>query len=315
MLGGSGAIALAITGGLIAARAAAPASEPAPAIEVVGPCGDATTLERRLAALSPEPTVSLTAAHLQIEQRDEVFWARLRFEIGGTPHERTLSAESCEALLEASALVIGLSLGGEPPDQGPADGDDPPPASGVDAPPDLSSARPAVRVGLGGGLAVGILHVVHPLLTAGVGVKGARWYAGVDALYLVPRWANVTPEIRTHVQMVGAAARGCPQWSAWQQRLEIPVCAGLAAGLALGRGEGASIRGRRGRGPWVAATVGPRLRLRARWGGDLWIATELVVPLLRLNFIIDSIGPACCELPLGVMIGLGGAWSGRRRQN
>ncbi len=314
-------------------------SRSTPNVVVDGSCEDAAALRQQLRAALPEAPGALTV-ELAVAADDTIQHGRLSFELDGVPHQRSLSAESCGALYEASALVIALAIQPGPhigldesasgasavpepePEPEPVESSDapeslPPPVPTTDPEPNgtneafPSSAPPslAVRGRVGGGLALGVIHPVHPMIAAGVELLGHRWIAGIDARYLPPVTARVD-DARATLQLGAAGARGCARWHFVDGRLTLPLCAGLTAGLAWGRGEGESVRGRSGRESWVAATLGPRLRLHAAWGGDLWIATEVLAPLRRLNFVIGEGRPACCQSPLGGLLSIGGAWSG-----
>ncbi|MCX4247742.1 hypothetical protein [Paraliomyxa miuraensis] len=332
--------------------------EPATLV-VDGACEDAQALRERLATQVTNPT-ALGSVRLHAEHDGGPWRARLVFDVDGVAYERELAAESCEALYEASALVIGLTVQpADPPaaNEEPEEPEVPAPDSSLDEPvgdeldrPEPSRAlepvslddpadvddalEPAAasavtptaerepparalggRVQVGGGVAVGVLHLVHPLLTAGGAVTGRRWAAGLDVLYLPPLTAEVAPRARAVVQLAAVSGRGCPVWRLANDRLALPVCAGLAVGRSWARGEGDGIVGRSGQETWVAGLVGPRAQLRARWGGELWLAAELLIPLRRLNFVIDELGPACCEHPLGAMVSMGGGWWGPRKRS
>ncbi len=340
---------------------AAPPPQPTTLV-VTGACDDSDAMRQRLSSVITSPDAAVQAVTLTAEQHDQIWHGTLTFEVDGETHERSLSAESCAALYEASALVIGLTvqpLGptvdpsdpavdppttdepstdepspepaddatavpGPPQEQPPAT-DDPrepivaPPPTIDTSPPRLPTptARPGrlrIRGRLGAGAAFGVLHPVHPVVVAGVAVRGQRWAVGIDGLYLPPLTNTVGLGARAIVQLVAAQVRGCPVWRFVDERLVLPVCAGLAAGSAWGRGDGIAIVARRGRDAWVAALLGPRLQLRAPWGGDLWISTELVVPIYRPQFVLDGIGAACCEAPVGGVLSLGGGFSGPRKR-
>lgn len=316
-------------------------------VVVEGACDDRSALQQRLGALVPADA-PLDSVRLSASHSEAAAWqGTLVFEVDGTRHERTLSAESCAALYEASALVIGLTVQPpiddveeaaaavpetpivDPAPSAPASTSTPastsplPPTTEIAEPPAPATIEPRVppqpwpraQIQAGAGMAVGVLHPLHPLVTAGAALAGRRWAAGLDLLYLPPLTAEVAAQTRATVQLGALQARGCPVWRLADARVALPLCASVATGVAWGRGEGEAIVGRRGRETWVSLLTGPRLELHARWGGVLWLATELVVPLRRLNFVIGQGGAACCEAPVGAVISLGGGWSLRRQRN
>jgi len=317
------------------------AEPPPPSIVVDGACDDDTALRERLAALVPA-SAPLGAIRLKAERQDTIWHGQLTFGVEGVTHERDLSAESCAVLYEASALVIGLTVQPDPAEE-PSEAEpnavgldppgmpEPPTAPEVElpasdpvpisssglAPTPTSSVDRALRGrgSVGAGVTFGVLHPVHPSLTLGGEIMGRGWVAGIDLLYLPPLVATLAPRTRAIVQLAALELRGCPTWHLANKRVVLPLCGGVAVGRSWASGEGDAIVGRRGRETWAALIAGPRVQLRSRWGGDLWLATELVVPLRRLNFVIDGFGPACCERPVGGVISIGGGFSGPNKRN
>ncbi len=314
--------------------------DPALPVVVEGACDDHGALQQRLAALLPGEA-PLGSVRLSTSHGEPSAWqGTLVFEVDGTRHERALSAESCAALYEASALVIELTVqpsiddaqptapAPEPPrvDPAPRTSAPPPPsplpptteAERTPAPaidPRVPPAWPRAQAQVGAGMAAGVLHPLHPLVTAGAALAGRRWAAGLDLVYLPPVTAEIAAQTRATVQLGALQARGCPVWRLADARVALPLCAGVATGVAWGRGDGEAIVGRRGREAWVSLLTGPRVELHARWGGVAWLAAELVVPLRRLNFVIGQASAACCEAPVGAVLSLGAGWSLRRRRN
>ena len=80
-------------------------SPPPPQVAVEGTCEDTSALDRRLRAALPESTSALSVT-LRVDADADVQRGRLSFVLDGISHERTLWAESCDALYEASALVV-----------------------------------------------------------------------------------------------------------------------------------------------------------------------------------------------------------------
>ena len=315
-----------------------PAAEPE--VVVQGACDDASALRQRVRAQVPAPA-PINAVQLTAKQVEAEVWeGTLEFSVDGSEHQRVMSAESCAALYEASALVIALTVQPmleEPPPTSPSEEVPVPPEpsepvvtetetesdptettpepsrraeSGPKPTDDSSDLR--VRGLLGAGVAVGVLHPVHPTTTLGIELVAPRWAVGFDAIYMPPLTIEPATDVQVTMQMLAFDARGCAVWRFADDRVALPLCAGLAVGPAFGRGEGTDLLGRSGRQPWLGALFGPRLQLHARWGGDLWLATDLVAPLRRLNFVVGSVGTVCCEQPLGFMMSLGGAFSGPR---
>ena len=90
---------------------------------------------------------------------------------------------------------------------------------------------------------------------------GARWRAELFGHYWTPSSATSDANAAVGVRVQGweLGARGCGVLAA--SIVEVPLCAGLAAGGLHGEGEG-ELRVERAASPWVRALVGPALRVR-----------------------------------------------------
>lgn len=222
------------------------AVDPTSSVVVEGACEDGDALQQRLAVLVAADA-PLGSVRLLASRGDADAWqGTLTFEVDGVPYERALSAESCAALYEASALVIGLAVqpaGGEEESvvPGPPVGEPGAEASDAAALPEPEASelgggeasepaatarepgppRPRLRaqVQAGAGVAVGVLQRAHPQVTAGAAVAGRRWAAGLDLAYLPPLAAEVEPRTRAIVQLLALSARGCPVWRFASERV------------------------------------------------------------------------------------------------
>src|SRR5690606_24144102 len=117
--------------------------------------------------------------------------------------------------------------------------------------------------------------------------------------------ASARPRVGLHVWSVGAVGCGVPlvvepraETGRASSTWELPLCAGVEAGEVLARPRGlADARG--GREPWVAAIAGPRLAWSPRPIFALVVAVEVVVPLLRPAFAVESYGDVARVGPAG----------------
>jgi len=176
-----------------------------------------------------------------------------------------------------------------PPDVAPGP---PPPDPPVSAPPPLerpaptSTPRPKRRLGgfvrLGGGLEALGLPRVAPTANLTAGLLGRRWRVELGAMYRAPTDAPnpVVPAIGARIRLWAVAARGCGVLRPWV--LELPLCAGLEAGQAIGRGYGYT--GLTERLPWLAALVGPALAWAPRRWIAVWLGVELGIPVIGGRF-------------------------------
>jgi len=246
---------------------------------------------------------------------------------------RELSAATCEELAEAAVLIVTIAV--DPPVVPPA----PQPAAIVTPPPDppaaivtLPPAPPAAIVtpppappaspplverapspspppprrrlsaliGLAGGLGLGALPGPAGLLRLALGVRGERWSAALVQDLWLPRSRDVStdPAYGGRFSLWSAGLRGCGVVPAG--RVEVPLCATLAAGVMAGKGVGALAVARSQVSPWLAAAAGPGLRVPLGRGAfGLLFAAELVAVLARPRFEISGEGVVCCEDRVG----------------
>ncbi|MCA9709228.1 MAG: hypothetical protein KDK70_25515 [Myxococcales bacterium] len=141
-----------------------------------------------------------------------------------------------------------------------------------------------MALGLGGGLAGGILPRVGGSLTAGVGLLLPRVRADLEGLWLTRRRASLVDQGAGGDLRVGAVRPlvcrrfGGPIWTA-------PICGGLELGVLVGHGFGVTAP-RTQRHLWLGGLASAG----GSWSARPWLAVrlraELVVSPLRREFTV-----------------------------
>jgi hypothetical protein len=235
----------------------------------------------------------------------------------GTDH-RTLQAQSCELLAQAVVMVIAVGVEAE------ADAEVPPPAPepeepvapeetepppeipllvAVDPPVDDPPPEPRVRGHLGvlGGGGYGPLDTGMGALVLELGVHGRRWRASARGIWIPPRTIAVAenPTLIGRYDGGFGGARACFVSPFVQGRLELPICAGIEAGVLRGRGVGTTPTPTSATQPWAAVGLGPGVRYVANRWIALNLEVDLVAALLRGGFEIGDL-VAQIQAPVGV---------------
>jgi hypothetical protein len=275
-------------------------------------------------------TLVWVAARAEVAQREDGMWTvRLTTDRGGTVGERSLEADACRSLADATALVVALTIdpahvaaaAAPPSDPQPGASIRPsppaPPASAALVPPAPAATAPlrsaaapraldraiaddaksplrfALFPALGGDL--GTL----PTLAYGFSLSGSlhvgRFRAEVYGAY----WPNLTAHPVTvpageggEVELVAGGARGCfplPNESERLHRIELSPCAGLEAGALHGQGLNLP-RSLTQTGLWLAVTLDARVVVRLSRSWGIVADAEGVVPLRRDAFTLGT-GP------------------------
>jgi hypothetical protein len=94
-------------------------------------------------------------------------------------------------------------------------------------------------------------------------------------------------------------ARGCFVAPFAEDRLELPICAGIEAGVIRGRGVGMTPSPSSATQPWAAVGLGPGVRYVANKWIALHLEVDLVAALLRGGFTIGDL-IAQSQAPIGV---------------
>ncbi|MCX4240952.1 hypothetical protein [Paraliomyxa miuraensis] len=266
-------------------------------------------IERRLGR-------TLVSSEAQVDARVEPraeggYRLALRASAGTLVEERTLEADDCRALADATALIVALAIDpvavaeviepwAEADPLEPPVAPSPTPAPTTTAPADERLAAPTAdrptepepgarrRPGglLRAGAAVGLGAV--PGVTGAVSLAaGLRWTHArleLEGAYWIPRTSEPVEGARVRVQLGTAAVRGCGQLG--RDRLEAPLCGGLQLGGM--RGDGVDTPGARAaQGLWLAIEAGVGLSwwFRPRWAlaGSFSAAVPLRSPGFELS--------------------------------
>ncbi|MCH9681127.1 MAG: hypothetical protein K0V04_06830 [Deltaproteobacteria bacterium] len=233
----------------------------------------------------------------------------LRTEVDGVSDQRSLEADDCSALADATALIVALAvdpvavadaLGAW---RAPAPEDAPPVAVGPTVAPNESPRRGTRRGGDDGAPAgpsdqrapVGGVFRASPGVGLGAtpGVTGAFALAGglrwsrarieLEGGYWLPRPSTAIDGASVRVQLGTVSARGCGQLG--RDNIEAPLCGGLQVGGMRGDGNGAP-NSRSAQGLWLALEAGVGLSwwFSPRWAlaGGFVAAVPLVHPRFEL---------------------------------
>lgn len=239
----------------------------------------------------------------------------LRTEYAGATETRVVEDVSCDALADATALIIAASLSdaqkstpsplvpapapstgteipsGEPAsvDLGPAQPDDLDAAASRPAPAD-ERGRDRRRRPVGWGLSAapvaefGALPGFSGGARAAVGVKWRRVSVAGFGFWVAPRETATVRGARGLAQFAAGGVRGCLR--APVGKAYIPICAVLEAGLLWVNSRGLEPT-RRLRYAWVAP--GGRVGVERHWGRwGVFAAAELAVPLDRPRMLIGQ---------------------------
>jgi hypothetical protein len=216
-----------------------------------------------------------------VSQQDAGFSLDLVLESPAGSAREHLSARRCETLAKTVALKVALAvdpvtaLASVEPEPRSAKAPARPP------PPAVSGGVRAV-----GGIALGLLPGVTAatLLVGSLRLGDFRFELGGG--YWFPRSVTYDglPTVGANLRMFGAVARVCPTASIG--RVEVPLCAGVEAGIVRATGFGVPERRTSDR-PWVALTLGPGLAVPLFGGWYFWAEADagfgVVIPSFRVR--------------------------------
>ena len=145
------------------------------------------------------------------------------------------------------------------------------------------------------------------------GLLGRRWRAALRGTFMAPR--TVDSELGAlQAGLYGGAVHGCGRFG--RGVLEVPVCAGLEAGVMWGEARVPS--GRRAFAGWLAVSLESGLVWHAGPRVGLWTGLELALAVVRPRFELVGEGQesvtlyrppvASGRLWLGVMVRFGDPW-------
>ncbi len=227
---------------------------------------------------------------------------------------RTLHASSCDALANATAVLVSVGAGAREQTTVPTSARQtaPPAPAPHDAATPARSRAPARWWGstrVTTGAAVQPLPSVAPGLAAALGARTrfvrielafAWWFARRTML---DDGSGRGGALR--LWWMGPRACGVPAVG----RVELPVCGAVQLGAMRGIGLGVD-RPEAARVPWVALAAGPGLEVRIVPVLAFVLDVDLVVPLVRGTFALDGLGAVHRTGPVAMtaMAGLGVRW-------
>lgn len=283
-------------------------------------CPDEAALVQRITALVPGATGEGVAVEVDLRRESTRLLGRLALRTPWGSTTRELEAERCDAVLEATALLVAIAI--EPlrteqalareqtlapaPAPAPVVPASPPPSSRAPAPiapaerpPEPAEAEPSAAASaraiqgtlrVEGGLAAGLLPEPGTTAAIAAGVRYGLLRVGAHAM-LWPAQRALHPGDRTvsaTLRPWAAGVHGCggPRW----RSLELPVCLGLDAGAMQGEGRGALVRADAAVRPYLALRLGPALAWSPVPALALWLGADLSTTLLRPGFSIEGLG-------------------------
>ncbi|MCA9692421.1 MAG: hypothetical protein KC636_22670 [Myxococcales bacterium] len=325
--------------GLLAALSGAPsiaraAADPALSWEAPPGCPDASqvraALERLLAETPPERRRDLElSAQAVVVKRPEGPWSlRLAISTRDGESARELDAESCDALAEATALLVAMTVdptagSKRPEEQVQKDTSEEEPAPGVgatparvpEAPPEAAVTTPSkpvdgpvereleakgppkLQAALGWDLILGTGGPPSFGLGLGLGLEliGPRFRVGVRGHHLFTRTVSLEDRgllgARVDVQLWAGQVRGCgvPRVRAGYGFIEFPLCGGVELGGLRGEGVGLPISSSY-TGLWAAILASPGLMIHV--GGSFAFTTrvDVGIALSRPRFAVENLG-------------------------
>lgn len=275
--------------------------------------------ERLLGRPLNDPRHPRVEASVQVRVR-RTWTAELHLGAAGGRQTRILRARSCEALAEATALLLAVTIDptanletpAEPPPEPTAE---PPPEpavepsrqAAVEPPPEPAlpvlapgptavASPPPRRATLQGFVAAGLQTQWGALPGLGLGVLaagGLRWRrARVQALAsyvstVRERELAAAPEVRLRGDQWWLGVTGCATFS--RGRIALPLCGGWFAGAVRTRARGLASGGTL-RLPWTGALVDAGLRVLLHPRIALALQGGAQIPILRPTFRVDGIG-------------------------
>lgn len=314
-----------------------PEPPPPVAVQWTAPaeCPDAEAvrgkIDRRLGRALDAGEATLVAQVVREAPRGYVL--RLRLSVGGRGEDREFSDPSCAALAEVVALRVVAAVA-PPVVEAPAAVE----VAAVEVAPVEAAPVPALApaevevvearaedvprdrvkktgafLGLLGGGVLGVMPGPTGAVGLVGGLLGRRWRAALRGTFMAPR--TVDSELGAlQAGLYGGAVHGCGRFG--RGALEVPVCAGLEAGVMWGEARVPS--GRRAFAGWLAVSLESGLVWHAGPRVGLWTGLELALAVVRPRFELVGEGQesvtlyrppvASGRLWLGVMVRFGDPW-------
>ncbi|HEX3774888.1 MAG TPA: hypothetical protein VHV51_10520 [Polyangiaceae bacterium] len=275
-------------------------------------CPDAASLGARVAAIRGRPGAPSGSSYdVSFSRTLDAFSAVIRSG-ANAESQRVLEdrGPSCAALAQATAVTLALLLdseadsASEPPKAEAAEPAAPKPPAELANPIliDVRERGPRVdgTVSLGvAGLAF-VLRPISPAFNAELGLRVARFRAGIGVLWNPPQTLALAPGDVRESLLVGTA-RSCFAL-ARAEAFRFELCSGLFAGVTTAEGQGFTRNERRVRS-WLAIPLELSLaEISSPIGWELGVSA--LGSLAHRDFSIDNLGPAYQSPRVGAMISL-----------
>lgn len=242
-------------------------------------------------------------AAVRVERIGEDRWvAEIRIETRSGVNVRTMTADRCETLADATSLIVavaldptaaGMTAPGDPePATDPTPPQDPPNAVQTRASaPTSSDGSPSSGFAFAaGGLLIGALPSAAGGITFGLGLRRKALRVEARGSYWFPRPAEL-PDSRIAGQLAlwTVGPRGCGVPS--RGPVEFPLCGGVQAGQMRGRGADISDPVTDAV-PWVAVEASAAATYLPDPHVGLTLGLDLAVPVVRPEFTVEGVGLA-----------------------
>lgn len=235
-------------------------------------------------------------ANVVVTHRRETWNAEIRTRVGDAQGRRTLSAASCDRLASATALVIALTIDpdlqvepsppSEPPPKAPEPVTPQPPSHDADSRsvPVADSLRFGVRLAAGGG--VGSLPSATGGVALGLSLNLRPWTFEAYGEGWLSRSATAPSPAGAggDFSLLDGGVRGCITTNG---QVFVGACAGIEVDRVQAQGYGVTREDSASR-MWLAPRAGGKLGVRITDNLELPLEIDLLVPLARPSFALES---------------------------
>lgn len=236
-------------------------------------------------------------ANVVVTHRRETWNAEIRTRVGDAQGRRTLSAASCDRLASATALVIALTIdpdlqvepppaAPDAPPKAPEPVTPPPPAHEDDSTSCVMTNRPRIGVGVAAVGGVGSLPSATGGVALGLSVNLRSWRFEAYGEGWLSRSATASsPEgAGGDFSLLDVGLRGCITSNG---QVFVGACAGIEVDHVHAQGYGITREDTASR-VWLAPRAGGRLGVRITENLELPLEIDLLVPLTRPSFALES---------------------------
>jgi hypothetical protein len=287
----------------------------------VAGCPTREEVEATASRLTDGEAPQAVAAEALITAGPAGYTLQLRVTDVGGVQQRTLQSPRCEALADATAVIVAVAAAplrvsarvvtAPPPVESLEVDLTPLPTKGAPlpapepAPPPPSQRRPGLAVGFGAAAGIGPTQRFAAGLSGSLSLvwrrvrldlRGSGWFPDTAR-------SDELPGIGVTLQLAAGAVRGCPRLV--RRSVALELCAGLELGALLATGSGLE-RNADSRRVWAAGLLAPGVRWRPLKWFSLGVEVEGLVAFTRRSYKArDSDVPVHVVPPVGVRLGGG----------